>query len=178
MMMMSSSRSLLRFAASKSRCAVAVSLPGASSSFHSSVSSSLAHKTDEKNIVKTTTPWADPAMRQYKFWNREEDAGNKGKISFLIEMSPESIVKSAKIISLSTSDDEANVSLHTGKLPLGASLLGVGTTLADFEHLRNGPSQPNVLFISPSCPRAVSVLPLVLAAFPSIEWIHCRSAGT
>lgn len=117
-------------------------------------------------------------MRQYKFWNREEDAGNKGKISFLIEMSPESIVKSAKIISLSTSDDEANVSLHTGKLPLGASLLGVGTTLADFEHLRNGPSQPNVLFISPSCPRAVSVLPLVLAAFPSIEWIHCRSAGT
>lgn len=120
-----------------------------------------------------TTPWADPAMRQYKFWNRESK--EQGKYSYLIEISPESMQKEAKILSLSTVDDEANQSLHKGELPLGSSLLGIGTTLSDFDHLRS--SKPNVLFVSPSCPRAATVLPLVLAAFPSIEWVHCRSAG-
>jgi hypothetical protein len=124
--------------------------------------------------TKITSPWADPAMRQYKFWNREEDAGDKGKFSFLIEMSPESVAKEAKIISLSAADDEANDSLHTGTLPLGSTLLGVGTSLSDFD----SNIKPNVLFISPSCPNAATVLPKVLAAFPSIEWVHCRSAGT
>jgi hypothetical protein len=138
---------------------------------------------DKKEVGVTTKTekvdkWADPAMRQYKYWNRE-DSGEKGKYSFLIEMSPESVAREANIISLSASDDEANDSLHTGNLPFGANLLGVGTTLSDFDHLRDSDSdKPNVLFMSPSCPRAATVLPLVLAAFPSIEWVHCRSAGT
>jgi len=116
-------------------------------------------------------------MRQYKFWNRETHAKSKGEFSYLIEMSPESIEREAKIISLSDPDDGANKALHEGKLPLGASLLGVGTTLKDFEAIRNSKQIPNVLFVSPSCPRAAAVLPMVLAAFPSIEWIHVRSAG-
>jgi hypothetical protein len=133
---------------------------------------------NKKVGVTPTNEWADPAMRQYKYWNRE-DSGEKGKYSYLIEMSPESVACEANIISLSSADDEANDSLHTGDLPFGANLLGVGTTLSDFEHLRdNDSNKPNVLFMSPSCPRAATVLPLVLAAFPSIKWVHCRSAGT
>ena len=31
--------------------------------------------------------------------------------------------------------------------------------------------------MSPSCPYAGIVLPKVLTAYPSIEWVHCRSAG-
>lgn len=115
-------------------------------------------------------------MRQYKFWNRE-DPGEKGKYSYLIEISPESIQREAKILSLSDPNDAANTALHSGELPLGSRLLGVGTSLGDFELVRNGDVKPNVLFVSPSCPRAASTLPLVLAAFPSIEWVHCRSAG-
>lgn len=34
-----------------------------------------------------------------------------------------------------------------------------------------------MVFVSPSCPKARKQLPLLLAAFPSIEWIHVRSAG-
>jgi hypothetical protein len=176
MMSTSSRRSVrpLLSLATKSRSAAAVS----SASFHSSVS--IRNDDDKKVVgVTPTKEWADPAMRQYKYWNRE-DSGEKGKYSFLIKMSPESVACEANIISLSSSDDEANESLHTGPLPFGAKLLGVGTSLSDFEHLRNGDisKTPNVLFMSPSCPRAATVLPLVLAAFPSIKWVHCRSAGT
>ena len=112
-------------------------------------------------------------MRQYKFWNRERDAKTGGQYSYLIEMSPESIVKEARILSMSASQDDASATVNTGPLPLGASLIGVGTQVSDFD----ADSKPNVLFVSPSCPKAVEVLPEVLDAFPSIEWIHCRSAG-
>jgi hypothetical protein len=180
-MMSTTSRRLARpllSLATKSRSGAALS----SAFFHSSVS---LRNDDDKNVGVTSTKkeptkeWADPAMRQYKYWNRE-DSGDKGKYSFLIEMSPESVAQEANIISLSSADDEANDSLHTGALPFGANLLGVGTSLADFEHLRDNVAnkKPNVLFMSPSCPRAATVLPLVLAAFPSIKWVHCRSAGT
>jgi hypothetical protein len=178
-MMSTTSRRLARpllSLATKSRSGAAVF----SASFHSSVS--LRNDDDKKGGVtptrEPTKEWADPAMRQYKYWNRE-DSGEKGKYSYLIEMSPESVACEANIISLSSADDEANESLHTGTLPYGANLLGVGTSLSDFEHLRdNDSTKPNVLFMSPSCPRAATVLPLVLAAFPSIKWVHCRSAGT
>ena len=33
------------------------------------------------------------------------------------------------------------------------------------------------LFVSPSCPKARKHLPRVLKKFPSIEWVHVRSAG-
>jgi D-isomer specific 2-hydroxyacid dehydrogenase, catalytic domain len=148
--------------------------------------------------------WADPVARQYKYWNPHDDS-KKGQYSFLLEMSPESIVKEAKIISLSDPHDPANVALHqalsskdTGTnttnsapslLPLGAQLLAIGTTVADIQAqlasttTRSSSSssvaqqQPNVLFVSPSCPSAAKVLPRVLEAFPSLEWIHVRSAG-
>jgi phosphoglycerate dehydrogenase-like enzyme len=138
------------------------SFQAASALFHSSA----AAQNQEKN-------WADPKRSQYKYWNRE--TSKKGTFSYLLDISPESVKREAKIISLADPDEPADQPLHQGKLPLSTTLLGVGTTLQDFEHLRG--EKPNVLFMSPSCPRAASQLPLVLAAHPSIEWVHCRSAG-
>jgi hypothetical protein len=109
-------------------------------------------------------------IRQY--WNREES--EKGKFTYLIEISPESVVKQAKILSLSDPADDANEALHKGPLPLSSNLLKVGTTLQDFQGIKE---EPNVIFVSPSCPMARLQLPLLLDAFPSIEWVHVRSAG-
>lgn len=133
-------------------------------SFHSSA------VVQEKLVQRA---WADPAQKQYKFWNREQSV--KDTYSYLLEISPESIQREAKIISLADINEAADESLHHGKLPLSTSLLGVGTTLADFDHLKD--QTPNILFMCPSCPQAAVQLPLVLEAFPSIEWVHCRSAG-
>ena len=123
--------------------------------------------------TKLTTQWADPAMHQYKFWNRETSV--KGSYSYILEISPESIQREAKILSLADPTDNSDKPLHEGKLPLSTTLLGVGTSLEDFDHLKN--ETPNVLFVCPSCPHAAAQLPKVLEAFPSIEWVHCRSAG-
>ena len=127
-----------------------------------------------KALPKVTTVWADPAMRQYKFWNREEST-DKGKYSYLLEISPESIVREARILSLTGPNDDANDALHKGPLPMGAQLLGTGQSLSELEQFRD--AKPNIVFVSPSCPRARVQLPLILAAMPSIEWVHCRSAG-
>lgn len=144
----------------------------------------------DDNAHTTKKSWADPEAIKFKFWNREADAKAAGKYSFLIEMSPESIRKEARIISLSHPDDPANVALHgaaapgdgtvraasapPNSLPLGASLVGVGTSVDAFDaHCR-----PNVVFVSPSCPHAATVLPQVLRQFrDTIEWVHVRSAG-
>jgi len=156
-------RSLSRLATQQHRIAVAPS----------SLSSNLFHSSAVVQEKKLSTQWTDPKQRQYKFWNRE--TSQKGTYSYILEISPESIQREAKVISLADPNTPADEPLHKGKLPLSTTLLGVGTKLADFDHLRN--EKPNVLFMSPSCPKAASVLPLVLAAFPSIEWVHCRSAG-
>lgn len=123
-----------------------------------------------------TTRHFDPLVKEYQYWNREEYAKKGGAYNYLISISPESMVREAKIISLSDPLDDANVCLSTS-LPAGAKLLATGTTLADFNEYREGTEKPNVVFVSPSCPRARKQLPLVLAAFPSIEWVHVRSAG-
>jgi hypothetical protein len=139
------------------------------SNFHSSAGVSSI-----STNAPITTKWADPQSRQYKFWNRE-DSTEKGKFSFLLEISPESMKREARILSLSGPNDSANAALHQGKLPMGSKLLGIGESLEDFEGYRD--AKPNVLFVSPSCPRAMVQLPLVLKAFPTIEWVHVRSAG-
>lgn len=135
-------------------------------SANESVPDTTATQTTSSKIV-------DPAMRQYKYWNREEYS-RKGRYDYLIKISPESIVKEATILNLSDPDDDANISLSKS-LPYGATLLGTGTKLKDFDEFSD--AQPNVLFVSPSCPKARNILPLVLARFPSIEWVHVRSAG-
>ena len=134
--------------------------------------------------VESEKNWGlDPVANQYKYWN-PHTTKDRGQRSYLLDMSPESIKNEAKIISLSTFDDPANSTLHNpDNLPNGTSLLAVGTTLEEIQSTisRNSSTmsvvQPNVVFVSPSCPFAAKVLPQVLSAYPTIQWIHCRSAG-
>ncbi|KAL7428062.1 hypothetical protein ACHAXM_001113 [Skeletonema potamos] len=130
-----------------------------------------------RSIYSASTPiskkaWS-PQSDQYKFWNREES--KSGQASMVLDMSPESIQKEARIICLSGDADAANNPL-LGKLPFGTRLLHVGSQSTDFPD-RLIDESPNVVFVSPSCPHARLILPLVLAKFPTIEWIHVRSAG-
>lgn len=119
----------------------------------------------------------DPLIKEYQYWNREEYAKRQGEFNYLISISPHSIVRQANILSLSDPNDGANESLTTS-LPTSSKMLKIGTTLEDFADFRNAENDaPNVLYVSPSCPKARLVLPSLLEAFPSIEWVHVRSAG-
>jgi hypothetical protein len=168
---MRSTRSIFQRVARKSNAA-AVGVRGSFfprvSAFHSSASLT------EATSKETPHQWADPLIREYRYWNRE-NSPEKKKYSFLIEISPESIQREARILSLSSEVDDANRALHEGPLPMGAQLLGVGQTPADFEQFSD--AKPNALFVSPSCPNASVQVPAMLKAFPSIEWVHVRSAG-
>jgi hypothetical protein len=147
----------------------------------------VRHNSSNAKKVESEKNWgAGPIANQYKYWN-PHSAKDRGQYSYLIDMSPESIVKEAKVISLSAIDDSANAALHfpgqqkedsvIPPLPSGATLLSVGTTLEEIKSSMNHALSPNVLFVSPSCPHAATVVPQVLQEFPSISWIHCRSAG-
>ena len=115
---------------------------------------------------------SDTSSARYKYWNREES--EHGKYAVIVE---DMVKCEARIISLSDPNDGANVALHQGKLPTGAKLLGVGTKLEDFDNDLLKKEQPNVVFVSPSCPMARVQLPILLNEYPSLEWIHARSAG-
>ena len=118
----------------------------------------------------------DPNASEYKYWNREES--KHGEASYVLAMSPESVQKEARILCLAADDDHANSPLTdpASKLPFGSRLLQIGTQLMDFpDSLAN--ESPNVLFVSPSCPHARLQLPQIMHKFPTIEWIHVRSAG-
>lgn len=116
----------------------------------------------------------DPALNEYKYWNREES--KKGEASYVLTMSPDSIQKEARILCLSSSDDAANDPLTSSPLPFGSRLLHTGETPTDFPDSLID-EEPNVLFVSPSCPHARHQLPQILHKFKDIEWIHVRSAG-
>ena len=119
------------------------------------------------------TKSSDPLSKEYKYWNREES--KKDVYKKYLEISPWSVKREARILSLSDPNDDANAALHDGELPYSSRLLGVGTTVAELQTYEK--DKPNVLFVSPSCPKACEVLPRILDAFPAIEWIHVRSAG-
>jgi phosphoglycerate dehydrogenase-like enzyme len=118
----------------------------------------------------------DPHASEYKYWNREES--KHGEASYVLAMSPESVQKEARILCLAAEDDDANSPLTNSsrKLPFGSRLLQIGTQPTDFPDSLAS-ERPNVLFVSPSCPHARLQLPLIMHKFPTIEWIHVRSAG-
>jgi len=118
----------------------------------------------------------DPSLDEYKYWNRENS--KHGEASYVLDMSPESIQREARILCLADVDDDPSKPLTDSnrKLPFGSRLLHVGTQPADFPDALVD-ENPNVLFVSPSCPHARLQLPLILHKFPTIEWIHVRSAG-
>ena len=93
----------------------------------------------------------DPALEEYKYWNREES--KHGEASYVLDMSPESIQREARILCLADEDDVANSPLTDtspeAKLPFGSRLLHVGTQPTDFPDSLVDES-PNVLFVSPS----------------------------
>lgn len=140
--------------------------------FHHKTTRPAMMRRSSRSVSTTQYTWADPAMRHYKFWNRD---AKQGQYSYLIEISPESLQREARILALG--QDDADEALHQGPLPLGASLVGVGSTVEELQQNNSSKSTPNVLFVSPNCPHAAQVLPQVLQAFPTIEWVHCRSAG-
>lgn len=151
-----------------------------SSSYSSSFSTSTTSFSPSSSSSSSSS-YYDPISPSYKFWNREEYK-NKGKYDYLIKISPESIKQQANIISLANdvSLDDANEALYN-KLPYGSKLLKTGMTLEDFDN-GNGDeitniNPPNVLFVSPSCVKARYQIPLILEKYPTIEWIHVRSAG-
>lgn len=85
---------------------------------------------------------ASAAMEQAaKFWNREESP----KQSYAAEAP---IIKQAKIISLSSSDDDANAAVNEGELPKGASLLAIGSSIHDFDIPTLEKEEPNVIFVA------------------------------
>ena len=135
--------------------------------------SSTARRSYRSTPSTSKKAW-DPSLRDYKYWNREES--RRGEASYLLDMSPDSIKREARILCLASCDDAANGPLTNSPLPFGSRLLSIGKCPTDFPDslIRE---RPNVLFVSPSCPHARSQLPLVLDKFPSIEWIHVRSAG-
>jgi len=125
--------------------------------------------------MSTTTPSLSTVITSPPYWNREETP----KSSF---SGP--ILQPARILSLADPNDPNNTPLHVDPLPEGATLLAVGTSLEQFsttttdatttiEQLKA--AEPNVLFVSYS--KARQPLAEVLQTFPSIQWVHTRSAG-
>ena len=102
------------------------------------------------------------------YWNRESSQPSSS-------YTDGTIVKEARILALCDPNDANNQPLYDGHLPNGAKLLKVGATLSDFDTTTIIEQCPNVLFVSH--PKARDPLVEILNKFPSIEWIHTRSAG-
>jgi len=103
-----------------------------------------------------------------QFWNREESAKQNFDQN-------KSLVKNAKILSLSNEKDPSNDPLHKGDLPEGSSLLAIGSKMEEFDIPALQEEKPNVLFVSH--PLSREPLGKLLQALPTIEWVHTRSAG-
>lgn len=109
------------------------------------------------------------------YWNREECKSKE-----LASNIDGPIIKQARIFAIANPEDVNNERLYSGPLPEGCHLLHVGTCLADFQawataELSPQQQQPNIIFISH--PNARETLIELLHLYPTIEWIHTRSAG-
>lgn len=107
------------------------------------------------------------STQQTMYWNRET---SKPTAAFEGD-----VIKEARIIALSDPNDEHNEPLYKGDLPGGSSLLAVGATVADFDKEEIIAQKPNVIFVSH--PNSREPLVELLNKFPTVEWVHTRSAG-
>lgn len=100
------------------------------------------------------------------YWNRETSTSTplQGEV-----------VRQARIIALSDPNDSYNDPLYNGPLPEGSKLLAIGASADEFDTSEIIAQKPNVIFVSHPDSRG----PLVdlLQKFPSVEWVHTRSAG-
>jgi len=101
------------------------------------------------------------------YWNRETSQPTSGFEG--------AITNEARILALCDPSDAYNKPLYDGPLPEGCKLLAVGSTLNDFDQDSIIDQDPNVIFVSH--PNARGPLVELLYKFPSVEWIHTRSAG-
>jgi len=107
----------------------------------------------------------DPSSLRY--WGKPQNSTN---------FDESSIIREARIISLSDPYDDANEALHCGEeLPAGAKLLEIGTKTNDFDMDALQKQEPNVIFVSH--PQSRQPLAELLELLPTIEWVHTRSAG-
>eukprot|EP00814_Leptocylindrus_danicus_P017105 CAMPEP_0116034802 /NCGR_PEP_ID=MMETSP0321-20121206/19891_1 /TAXON_ID=163516 /ORGANISM="Leptocylindrus danicus var. danicus, Strain B650" /LENGTH=355 /DNA_ID=CAMNT_0003511317 /DNA_START=242 /DNA_END=1309 /DNA_ORIENTATION=+ len=98
------------------------------------------------------------------YWNREESQRFQ---------STTTITKTAKIISLSNPDDDANRDL--ANLPDGAEIIAMGSSMSDFDIDALQKSGANVIFVAHA--KAKEPLAELLQNLPNIEWVHVRMAG-
>jgi len=103
------------------------------------------------------------------YWNRE--TGRRSNTAS--RDSP--IVREARILALCDPTDAYNEPLYSGPLAEGAKLLKIGTSPSDFDDESIAQQHPNVVFVSH--PNAREPLVRLLRKFPSVEWVHARSAG-
>lgn len=101
------------------------------------------------------------------YWNRETSQPTSQHEG--------AITKEARILALCDPNDAYNKPLYNGPLPDGSKLLAIGSTLADFDNESIIDQNPNVIFVSH--PKAREPLVELLDKFPSVEWVHTRSAG-
>ncbi|KAL7473828.1 hypothetical protein ACHAXS_014467 [Conticribra weissflogii] len=132
---------------------------GTLSSVYASSTSHL--QSNGKNTMTTNTSSGS------SYWNRETSQPTS-------EFSAP-VTRPARILALSDPNDAYNSPLYDGPLPSGSKLLAIGSALSSFDRPDIHSQKPNVLFVSH--PQAREPLVEVLQAFPSIEWVHTRSAG-
>ncbi|KAK1747030.1 D-2-hydroxyacid dehydrogenase [Skeletonema marinoi] len=120
---------------------------------------------NNNSLISNNSPAT--SLRMMSYWNRETcqpTSQYKGEIT-----------KEARILALCDPHDAYNKPLYDGPLPEGSKLLAVGSTLADFDNESIINQDPNVIFVSH--PNARGPLVELLNKFPSVEWVHTRSAG-
>jgi phosphoglycerate dehydrogenase-like enzyme len=127
---------------------------------------------------------SSPRDGETMYWNREYGASSSSSSSSRVDgkthrANDQSPIAEARILALSDPNDPNNAPLYAGPLPPGCTLLGVGTSLEDFRRIlrdgRDDVGEPNVIFVSHPTPRE-SLIDL-LTAYPTVEWVHTRSAG-
>lgn len=114
------------------------------------------------------TPSESSLSAESVFWNRE-DSGRKQYNS------SKPIIREARIVCISDPTDDSNSVLYKSKLPDNARVISIGCQVGDFDIQKLKNEKANVIFCSHA--KAREPLAHLLNQIPSIEWIHCRSAG-
>ncbi len=160
--------------APKVRVARALRLPPSVSHHSAAVSPHRSTPFTRRWCVLQTSSFSSSAnsiMSESIYWNREK---NKNALP-TSNAHDGPTVKEARILALSDPNDSHNMPLYCGPLPEGVRLLKVGSRLDDFDEPSIMEQHPNVIFVSH--PLARDTLIQLLEKFPSVEWVHTRSAG-
>ena len=105
------------------------------------VSNSFAFNSPRRSFQIYSSRSLSSSNTMPNFWNREESTPR----SFAPD---KPIVKQARILSLSNSEDPANAALHKGNLPEGSKLLAIGTKIEEFDLESLKKEEPNAIFVS------------------------------